>query len=276
MNFRRSAPLPALLALALLTGPASIPAAADAVDGRVKAACARIAAAQKELKTARAKCVLNTMLSVLNMTSVEEGTVAWKRMPDGSIRQRWDFSYADEDGAPHRSAIHVLGDSIVYLKDGAVSERGPLRAPDLFHHPALGGLVVAVPQGDELKDPEFRITMGDDDDVHHGPEGVDDANEAAEDGGGKPAAPAPKPPAADRNGSILILYPRKAPWKDLLETIVVVFDRSLRFVVQADYRENNNNQYSVRFSDFEINPALDDRYFDLPVAESGASGDPNR
>ncbi len=207
------------------------------------------------------------MLSLADRSSVMEGTVAWMRKPDGTVLQRWDLSATDGDGNPIRSTILVAGGEIVYLRDGHVEERGPLRDPGRFHHPALGGLVFDVPGEDGKDDPTFIVHRTESDGAP-GPTADSTPSE------GDAAAPVETEggdgEAAGNLGESLFLRPRKAPWVGLLEEAVIVLARGDRTVAHARYRDAVNNQVSVRFSGVEINPELEEKMFELPPREGPA------
>lgn len=233
------------------TGAASGPSAADLLR--------RIRSAQKDLRTARAKCEVFSAYTMIDRTIHQSGTVGWRRDDDGTVRQRWDLARQSDEGGPAvATTILVAGDEIVYLENGTVTERGPLRATDLFHHPAFGGLILTTPSDGELKDPELNWAV-------HPLAGAPGAGAAA----------APPPPAREESGEprevppppgslYIVLRPRKAPWTGVLEDVNLTVEPRHGMILGALYRENNRNEYTVRFSGFEANPELDGRLFDLP------------
>ncbi len=266
--------------MSVLAGVADVRADGP-IDPPARRLLEKVRDAQRGLQTARARCIVHTMLSLLDATMIEEGTVAWKRMPDGSVRQRWDLEAKDTEGNPIRSAIFVTGPEILYLKEGRIVEKGPLLASDIFHHPALGGLVFIPPSEDALKDPDFSATTfsvpeaekGDETVPHPRPEPGEAPAGPGEDSPGyrnPDADDLPGEGSARAPGFFLHLKPRKLPWKGLLEEVALVFDAKHGMIVSAEYRENNNNQYSLVFRDFEANPRLDDGFFTPPAPEDPA------
>ncbi len=262
----RSAPLSGRLFLAAAAAvPAAArepPAASSAFARSDPALLRRIREIQKDLKTARAKCEVISAYTMIDRTVCQSGTVCWRRDADGTIRQRWDLVRLKEDDAPATSTtILVAGDEIVYLENGAVTERGPLRAADLFHHPAFGGLVLTTPSDEALKDPELEWA------VHP---------LTGDPGAGEKAAAAPPPPARAEAGEpaeappapgglYVMMRPRKAPWTGVLEDVSLTVEPRHGTILGAVYRENNRNEYTVRFSAVEANPELDEHLFDPPA-----------
>ncbi len=225
---------------------------------------ARLRDAGRGLRTVRANCTVAEMLSLADRSSIMTGTAAWMRKPDGTVLQRWDLAATDGAGDPIRSTILVAGSEIVYLREGQVEERGSLRDPGRFHHPALGGLVFDVPGEGETGDPPF--------DVHAETAAPGPAKPEAKPDEGDVASPAESDgsdgDAGGNLGESLFLRPRKAPWAGLLEEAVIVLARGDRTIAHARYRDVVNNQVSVRFSGVEINPVLEEKMFKLPTAES--------
>lgn len=260
MRLRRLLTASAVLISVLSSDP--LLTADEGPDAATRALLREVREAQKELQTARAKCQIFSEYSLIERTVIQEGTVSWQRSPDGSIRQRWDLSpSAGEAEEPTVvSTLLVLGDEIVYLKNGKIEERGPVRAADLFHHPALGGLVLAVPSDEALKDPEFTITalpVG----KSPGP-GKEDPTPPKRSAGEEPREPDAAAPAP---GSIYItMLPRRPPWTGVLENVTMTLEPRHKMIVSACYLENNRNEYSVSFSSVEANPKLDEHLFDLP------------
>lgn len=235
------------------------PVRADGADAKTREICARLREGQKGLTTARAKCELTTTLSILDASVLQEGTVCWMRKPDGSVRQRWDLRSEDAEGNPHAETYYVFPDHILYYREDKVDPflSGPLRAPDIFHHPVFGGLVFTVPSEESLRDPEFAISLLDEDVHENSGGGSGDDRNGSEDHGEETTR---RP-----GGYSLMLKPRSPQWKGLLDEILIVFDAGHRHVVQALYRENNNNQHTVIFRAFEPNPKLDEKMFDPPA-----------
>ena len=217
----------------------------------------KIRAVQQGLRTVRAKCEVFSAFTTIDRTIVQRGIVLWRRDPDGTVRQRWDLAQTDDEGKPAKpETILVVGGEILYLENGEVRERGPLRAEDVFHHPAFGGPVLTAPSDDAMKDPEMAF------EIH--PLGGESAGAATTTPARAPAegepGEAPPPPGS----FYVVMRPRKAPWTGLLEDAKILIEPGRGTILGAVYTENNRNEYRIEFSGLEANPELDDSGADAP------------
>ncbi len=263
-----AAALPLFLALSARAAPP------DDAGPLARSFWGRVRKAQGDLKSVRARCQFQTILSSIALNRVDEGTVCWLRKPDGSILQRWDLEGPGPDETVTKTTYLVTDTEIVTLTDGQVSERGPLWCRDILNVPALGGPVLSIPRDAYSKEPDLQLEADEEefsDREKPAKKPGDPASPAGDfEDAGSPALP-PIPP--EERTLAVTFSPRRGPWKDLLASVCVELDPACRLVRQNRFLETGNNQYIVSFSRFEINPELEEGLFALPAS---APPDPDR